>query len=274
MSARPLTKDEVPSDFLVDLNRQKVTKWADGRTRWIILATCRLCKRKRWVAVHNIRYKLTKSSICRSCYLKRPTTQLRPLSPEEMPNGPNAIIYYSQHRLEREPSRQAKQHLRVLVECPDCHKQRWIRVNSLRNKKIKSTLCLPCSKRSKLRSHPMIKGGIQITNGYREINVRKFSLEDQELIRQHFKTKERRYVYEHRFVAFKKFGPSALLPGVVVRHIDGNKLNNSPDNLILGTQSDNARDHVTAIAEMKQWRNLAVALLLMFAKIGPHAKTL
>ena len=40
------------------------------------------------------------------------------------------------------------------------------------------------------------------------------------------------YVYEHRFVASFKYGLTAVINGII-HHIDHNKLNNSPENLML-----------------------------------------
>lgn len=54
------------------------------------------------------------------------------------------------------------------------------------------------------------------------------------------KTKQR---HTHRVVAEQKIG-RLLLPGEVVHHIDGNKLNNDPSNLeVLSSQAEHARLH-------------------------------
>ena len=59
-------------------------------------------------------------------------------------------------------------------------------------------------------------------------------------------------VKEHRLVALKKYGE--LLPGEVVRHLNGNKTDNRPKNLIKGTTQENTRDHDTARLMAMYWR--------------------
>lgn len=54
------------------------------------------------------------------------------------------------------------------------------------------------------------------------------------------KTKGR---HTHRRVAEKKLG-RPLEKGEIVHHKDGDKLNNSPDNLEVMTQSDHVREHI------------------------------
>lgn len=49
-------------------------------------------------------------------------------------------------------------------------------------------------------------------------------------------------VYVHRLVAFQKFGFKIFEEGMQVRHIDGNPLNNTDDNIEIGTASDNMMD--------------------------------
>ena len=48
--------------------------------------------------------------------------------------------------------------------------------------------------------------------------------------------------HEHRVVAEKKIGRS-ILPGEHVHHIDGNKHNNSPENLLVMSAEDHSRLH-------------------------------
>lgn len=49
-------------------------------------------------------------------------------------------------------------------------------------------------------------------------------------------------VAAHRFVAFVKFGEQIYQPGMLVRHRDDNPANFHPDNLLLGTHSQNMMD--------------------------------
>ena len=46
----------------------------------------------------------------------------------------------------------------------------------------------------------------------------------------------------HRLQAYQKYGDKIFNKGIVVRHFDGNKLNNSWDNILIGTSSDNMMD--------------------------------
>ena len=57
---------------------------------------------------------------------------------------------------------------------------------------------------------------------------------------------ERYPVPVHRLQAFQKFGDAMFEPGIVVRHLDGDSTNNRPDNILIGTGSDNAMDRPAA----------------------------
>jgi hypothetical protein len=46
----------------------------------------------------------------------------------------------------------------------------------------------------------------------------------------------------HRLIAFQKYGHAMFENGIEVRHLDGNPSNNTPDNIAIGTKSQNAMD--------------------------------
>jgi hypothetical protein len=50
------------------------------------------------------------------------------------------------------------------------------------------------------------------------------------------------YAYIHRIQAYQKYGDKIFDPNLEVRHFDNNKLNNSHENIILGTHSENMFD--------------------------------
>ena len=70
-------------------------------------------------------------------------------------------------------------------------------------------------------------------------------------------------VAEHRLVALKKYG--SLPVGSVVRHINGIKTDNRPENLVLGTTQENTMDHNRARIMAMFWREKYETLL---AEIG------
>jgi hypothetical protein len=138
----------------------------------------------------------------------------------------------------------------ILSYCPYCNKERWKNVRTIRDDL--NTKCMSCSKRRAIKPKPT--KGIHITNGYREIHLDIIESDElRELAKKYLKV-HRNYVYEHRLIALQKYGPKAVAHGLVIRHHDGDKLNNDPDNLIYGTQKQNIRDHITDRKEMKLLR--------------------
>ena len=59
-------------------------------------------------------------------------------------------------------------------------------------------------------------------------------------------------VAEHRLVAAEKYG--GVPKGMFVRHLNGIKTDNRPENLVLGTPKENCSDHETARMDAMVWR--------------------
>lgn len=92
-------------------------------------------------------------------------------------------------------------------------------------------------------------------NGYINLTPRGMTAEEVSLADEHnlWRGKKRTRCPEHRLVAVKKFG--RIPPGGVVRHLNGCKTDNSPENIALGTTQENTLDHDTARRMVIYWRN-------------------
>ena len=93
---------------------------------------------------------------------------------------------------------------------------------------------------NKKRNHNY-KGGIITPHGYRMIWVGK----------KHHLADVRGYAYEHRVVAEQKYGRK-IKENEHVHHIDGNKLNNHPDNLEILTEQEHRFKHRTVESNKKR----------------------
>lgn len=76
-------------------------------------------------------------------------------------------------------------------------------------------------------SGKIIKGSVY--DGYQKFSVRT-------------KTTSSFTVRHHKFQAYLKYGDKVFNKGIVVRHLNGDPLDNSYDNIAIGTQSENMMD--------------------------------
>ena len=54
--------------------------------------------------------------------------------------------------------------------------------------------------------------------------------------------KNARSIFFHSLLAYQLYGEEYFKEGIVARHLDGNSLNNSENNIVLGTMKDNILD--------------------------------
>jgi len=102
--------------------------------------------------------------------------------------------------------------------------------------------------------------GPTIVQGYRSIP--KWMLTDEE--RNLCGNGKLRYVLEHRLIMAKHIG-RPINRQEVVRHLNGDKLDNRIENLALGDQQANRMDHVHIAAELEKWKRIAILLLGVYA---------
>lgn len=79
-----------------------------------------------------------------------------------------------------------------------------------------------------------------LCNGYYRIKVRVKKNSDSK-IKDHYIN-----CLVHRLQAYQKYGEDIYKKGIVCRHLNGNPLDNSIDNIAIGTQSDNMMDRQQA----------------------------
>lgn len=188
----------------------------------------------------------------------------RPLTADEVPEG--VIVDLDSQRVER---RSSKMVTVVDVSCKKCGVVTVLAVGSLRHKFIHhgySGCCRKCHPRFRSKSN----GGIRNQSGYRWLHEDLIEPEILEAAKKagYYMTKRAPYLQEHRVVAYRKYGPSAFDAGILIRHLDGNKSNNSPENLALGTIKENNEDHMSSRRSAAAWRNLAFMLFTLLVRSG------
>lgn len=102
------------------------------------------------------------------------------------------------------------------------------------------------------------RGRYTTSDGYVVLTRPGMTDDEAALAEQHglFRGARKQFVREHHLVAVKRFG--GIPSGHVVRHLNGIKDDNRPENLALGTSRENTLDHVTARREVAYWRARAL----------------
>lgn len=106
---------------------------------------------------------------------------------------------------------------------------------------------------SRTRGGRRIKKGYSITeHGYKNICISSLNYEEQSVAKEMIKNKPKGhnyYIQEHRIVIAIKIG-RPLTNDEIVHHLNGNRLDNRPENLVITTK--NKHEHGTLIKELQK----------------------
>ena len=125
----------------------------------------------------------------------------------------------------------------ILRICWECSQEKWIILKTTKRPTY-TGLCRYCDYKSRRGSgNPRWKGGNTVDGrGYIKI-----------FLPDHPLASKYGYVPEHRLVMADKYGIEAI-KDMIVHHIDGNKTNNHPDNLMIMDNLEHLHMH------LKRWR--------------------
>lgn len=91
--------------------------------------------------------------------------------------------------------------------------------------------------------------------------------------------KEKSNIPVHKLVAYEKYGKRMFGDGILVRHLDGNSLNNNHDNILIGNVYDNRNDikrevrRTLAINASKKLRRFTDEEVIMIKKDRANGMT-
>ena len=223
-----------------------------------IVAKCPLCSAHHWVHKDNIINSHTQSTYCGR---HRSFGKIRWVPEGAFDNATDIIVDYTHQKASESAANSGKRVVFIWGTCPACHTSRWVRAHGLRSGS-NTTYCMSCAKKRQTWPDPQ---PYVVHNGYRYIHIRiirkRYTEEEITLITRHLSCHKNAYP-EHRIVALLKYGPIFFTAdsATVVRHINGNKGDNRPENLTIGSQSDNVHDHATDRMLAKKWQGIALNL--------------
>lgn len=226
--------------------------------------TCDNCGDTRWAERASVRHK--QSPYCKPCAMKLLPRVTKELRPEQVPEKVRHCFDFSKQIRKKVGKKTPKMCRLIWFVCDQCGSGKYVRAKTAMAKVTPN--CNKCRKIYTPFGKPRGKGWFIDPNGYKIVNASRFYPNELEYIQKHLLSHDRRncnWFKEHRIVALLSYGPQAVRKGTVVRHIDGNKINNKPENLIAGTKKENNRDHAKAVMEMMKWRQLAISLALIIS---------
>lgn len=212
--------------------------WSDtikGKGGTKVAVICPRCHERRYASAGGTTARIRGGSFTGYCYKDRLIQHKRIDSPDR---PPHPCVDWDDIVLQ-DAGRQ-RQTL-VHITCPTCGQGRYMLPNRIAYNIRKGTFtgeCLACTGRTKKREWVQLGPGRRIEPGKGYIRISLDAIAPADLPIYHALRGGATYVMEHRFVMSRLLG-RALRQNELVDHMDGNKLNNAPDNLRLYIRGSN-----------------------------------
>lgn len=256
-------KESVRAQF--DFSRQEIRDIPNGHNRdgapnrcAFIWFACIKCGQGRMIARHTAIRKY--SPYCRRCTYLHKSPPSCTITPDMIPESVRFSFDFNRQEY-RVVGQHGVRQWHILHICPRCKREIFV-VRGVAMSRL-TPYCHTCCNKFTRWGKPKGNGYFINEDGYRMIDAERFYPEHKEYLREFLATPSNGHSYwfaEHRIVALLTFGPWAIADGMVIRHLDGNKLNNEPSNLLPGSDADNKLDHFAALQLMRQWRFIAMTL--------------
>jgi hypothetical protein len=267
---KPIQPSEIyePVRACFDFDKQQViqddpTVHGYRGARTCIWFVCSQCQAAKWVERQTAISKIT--PYCTPCSKKHIRSYANKflLTPEMIPEVARSSFDYSKQERHMVGNGHTTA-LYIWATCPACNAARWVVAYSARRRI--TPYCSHCIKTKTCRGKEKGDGWFITPDGYKVIDTERFYPDHKDYIRAHLSVSSNPNSYwyvEHRVIALLHFGSWATEDGLVIRHLNGNKLDNAPSNLLPGTDQDNKLDHHQAVQLMQAWRHTALTLIAM-----------
>lgn len=228
---RPFPKPEHPQVNWSNISR-------NNRGQAMVEVTCPICQQKRMRGAYDVARRIREERFDGRCLADSTVGKIRVDNHVGQPSHP--CVDWT--RTEVRPTKKQRK-LHVIVTCPICEKERWAQAKVIAHAIARGTFtgkCILCGSAAKKRDWLNLSPGRKVdpAKGYIRLGRQAIAPEDIWLFDAMLARVKTTTILEHRFVMAKVLG-RALTNRELVDHMDGNKLNNSPDNLRLYIRGKN-----------------------------------
>jgi len=233
----------------------------------LVEVTCPWCKQSRFTDAPDTRRRIKEGTFSGYCYKDRLLTTKR--TDRKYPHTAHPQVDWNKKKIIKITSQRLTH---VSVTCPKCNESRWQQSGPIASQIAKgkfSGVCLACSGNARKKAWQILGPGRKIDSGKGYIRLTKSAISPDKiwLFDAMLSKTKSNHILEHRFVMAQALG-RPLKKNELVDHMDGNKLNNSPQNLRLYIRGANMPGETSAFGTYySEWQSALSEVFVLRAKV-------